>query len=204
MNLELENAKVIYIHNYLSEKLQNNIFTKYQNIFNEETNKKVKDEDRIYKLNRKTLVLIDENLLNYIIPKIWGENVTIIPFDNDIKEIKNKLEKEFEYKFNICLCNYYPNGKSNISFHSDNEEKGDIECIASISIGATREFAFRKKGDLKKEIIKKINLESGSLLVMDSGCQQNYEHALITNKEIKEPRLNITFRHFKFEQYSHK
>jgi alkylated DNA repair dioxygenase AlkB len=87
-------------------------------------------------------------------------------------------------------------------FHLDNEEKGDIECIGSISIGIPRDFAFRKKGDDTKEIIKKINLESGSLLVMDSGCQKNYEHSLLTNKEIKEPRLNITFRNFKFEQYS--
>ena len=204
MNLELENAKILYVKDYLSEELQNKIFSKYKSIFDEETNKKVNDNDKIYKLNRKTLVFIDKNLSNYIIPKIWGEYVTIMTFDDEIKEIKNKLEKEFDYKFNICLCNYYPNGKSNISFHSDNEEKGDIECIGSISIGATREFAFRKKGDPTKEIIKKINLESGSLLVMDSGCQQNYEHALLVDKEIKEPRLNITFRHFKFEQYSNK
>ena len=206
MNLELSNAKILYVKDYLSDELQNIILNKYKIIFDEETYKKVNDNDndKIYKLNRKTLVLIDENLSNYIIPKIWGENVNLITFDDEIKEIKNKLEKEFDYKFNICLCNYYPNGKSNISFHSDNEEKGDIECIASISIGATREFAFRKKDDSTKEIIKKINLESGSLLVMDSGCQQNYEHALLVDKEIKEPRLNITFRHFKFEEYSNK
>ena len=157
MNLELSNAKILYVKDYLSDELQNIILNKYKIIFDEETYKKVNDNDndKIYKLNRKTLVLIDENLSNYIIPKIWGENVNLITFDDEIKEIKNKLEKEFDYKFNICLCNYYPNGKSNISFHSDNEEKGDIECIASISIGATREFAFRKKDDSTKEIIKK-------------------------------------------------
>lgn len=126
MNLELSNAKVSYIPNYITNELQNKIFTKYQNIFEDEDKKKVIDGERIYKLNRKTLVLIDENLSNYIIPKIWGENVTVISFDDEINEIKNKLEKEFEYKFNICLCNYYPNGRSNIAFHSDNEEKGDI------------------------------------------------------------------------------
>lgn len=203
MDLQLKNSKVIYIENYLTKELQDIIFNKYKNIFDKENYKKVQSE-KVYKLNRKTLVLIDNNLMEYVIPKIWGDNVSLMTFDDEIKELKKKLENEFNYKFNICLCNYYPTGKSNISFHSDNEEKGDIECIASISIGATREFAFRKKDDMTKEIIKKINLESGSLLVMDSGCQQNYEHSLLTNKEIKEPRLNITFRYFKLEQYLQK
>lgn len=204
MELDLIDAKVLYINNYIDEELQNKIFDKYQKIFDEEERKKVSVDEKTYTLNRKTLVLVDEELTNYIIPKIWGNDVTIMTFDDDIKEIKNKLLTDLNYKFNICLCNYYPNGKSNISFHSDNEEKGDIECIASISLGAIREFGFRKKNDITKEIIKKINLESGSLLVMDSGCQNNYEHSLLTNKEIKEPRLNITFRHFKFEEYSQK
>ncbi len=206
MDLGLIGAKVFYKNNYLTDEIQNKIFNKYQKIFDEEERKTVSVDDRTYKLNRKTLVLIDEELAmsTYIIPKIWGSDVTILEFDDEIKEIKNKLEEELKYKFNICLCNYYPNGKSNISFHSDNEEKGDIECIASISIGATREFGFRIKNDDTKEIIKTINLESGSLLIMDSGCQQKYEHSLLTNKCLKDPRLNITFRHFKFDEYSHK
>lgn len=202
MNLELPNATVTYTQDYINIELQNKIFTKYKNIFEDEKYQNVTMDERNYKLNRKTLVLVDDELTDYVIPKIWGENVTVMNFDDKIKGIKEKLEKDLQYKFNICLCNYYPNGKSNISFHSDNEEKGNIECIGSISIGAIREFGFRKKGDESKEIIKKINLESGSLLVMDSGCQKNYEHALLANKEIKEPRLNITFRNFKFDQYS--
>ena len=126
MNLELPNATVIYTPDYINLQLQNKILTKYKNIFEDENYKNVNIDDRNYKLNRKTLVLVDEDLSEYIIPKIWGENVTVMNFDEEIKEIKIKLENDLQYKFNICLCNYYPNGKSNISFHSDNEEKGDI------------------------------------------------------------------------------
>jgi hypothetical protein len=116
MNLELPNATVTYTPDYINVELQNKIFTKYQNIFVDENNKYVTIDDRNYKLNRKTLVLIDENLSDYVIQKIWGENITVMNFDEEITEIKNKLEKDLQYKFNICLCNYYPNGKSNISF----------------------------------------------------------------------------------------
>lgn len=204
MDLGLTYAKVTYISNFINDELQNKILTKYQDIFIEEKNKCVIADDRTYKLNRKTLVLIDEELENYVIPKIWGEEVTVLKFDDEIKCVKEDLEKLLEYSFNICLCNYYLNGKSNISFHSDNEEKGDIECIASVSIGEKREFGFRKKNCDEKKIIKKIELESGSLLIMDKGCQENYEHSLLANKNLKNPRLNITFRNFKFDTYSNK
>ena len=49
-----------------------------------------------------------------------------------------------------------------------------------------------------------MKLENRSLLVIDKGCQDNYEHALLPNKEIKTDRVNLTFRKFKFETYSKK
>jgi alkylated DNA repair dioxygenase AlkB len=97
------------------------------------------------------------------------------------------------------LANYYVNGKKSIGYHSDNEEKGDIECIASISLGAERIFSFRSKAT---NSISRIKLSNGSLLVMDKGCQDNYDHCLVQDKSITNGRLNLTFRSFKFEQYS--
>jgi alkylated DNA repair dioxygenase AlkB len=66
-------------------------------------------------------------------------------FTDDMKKLKQQLETTLSYKFNICLANYYESGAKNIGYHSDNEEKGDIECIVSVSLGATREFSFREK-----------------------------------------------------------
>lgn len=86
------------------------------------------------------------------------------------------------------MANYYSTGRNNIGWHSDNEEKGDIECIASFSFGARREFAFRNKGE--KEQLLSLELGLGSLLVMNEGCQENYEHCLLQDKG-KSGKFNV-------------
>lgn len=199
MDLGLKDASVKYYESFVDSELAKRIFEDLKKIFDDEEVKRVITEGgESYKLNRKTVVFIDPELKDYTIPKIWGSHVTIIKFTPDLLELKRKIETELKYEFNICLANYYVNGKKNIGYHSDNEEKGDIECIASVSLGVEREFGFRTKD---KEHVLSLNLGDGSLLVMDKGCQDNYEHSLITDKNIKESRLNLTFRKFKFNTY---
>lgn len=200
MNLGLENADVKYYASFVNEEKANKIFKDLTQIFDDEEVKRVTNEGGdSYKLNRKTLVFVDSSLTDFQIPKIWGTGVRILLFTPELMELKLEIEKELKYDFNICLANYYVNGKKNIGYHSDNEEKGDIECIASISLGAVRDFGFRTKDKIH---ILNMKLDSGSLLVMDKGCQDNYEHSLIADKTIKESRLNLTFRKFKFDTYA--
>jgi alkylated DNA repair dioxygenase AlkB len=198
-SLNLENAEVTYYKDFVPSELATKIFEDLSAIMIKNTGSFVTYNDKKYKLSRKTLVLINKDLKDYLIPKIWGENVQIIPFTDEALVLKDMLETELSYKFNICLVNYYATGKRNIGWHSDNEEKGDIECIASLSFGAEREFAFRKKGE--KKACKTVKLEDKSLIVMDGGCQYNYEHCLEKDKSITYGRLNMTFRHFKWDTY---
>ncbi|MBT5048063.1 MAG: hypothetical protein HOM58_06130 [Rhodospirillaceae bacterium] len=60
--------------------------------------------------------------------------------------------------------------------------------------GEEREFAFRSLEN--EDDIYRLDLKSGSLLVMGKGCQENYQHALPYNDEYKNPRINLTFRPF--------
>lgn len=199
-DLLLPNASVTYYENFVSKDIGKKIFDLVENQMLSEEIKRVNLNDSSYKLKRKTLVFVDNTISNLVIPKIWGLNVTVLKFTPEILELKTAVEETTNYNFNICLVNYYSTGKNNIGWHSDNEEKGDIECIASISLGASREFAFRIKG--QKDILHKLQLNDCDLLVMDSGCQENYEHCLMPNKLITESRVNLTFRKFKFEQYN--
>jgi len=203
-NLEFEQATVYYYEKYLSQETAMGIFTTISELFDSEENKMICNENNepIYKLNRKTIVFIDSSIDNAIIPKIWGNNVTILEFPKELINIKSDLEKLLnleDNKFNICLTNYYIDGKKSIGWHSDNEEKGNTDCIASISLGAEREFMFRKKNS--KDIYKKILLHNGSLIIMAEGCQENYQHSLPINKLCKDPRLNLTFRFFNNDKY---
>jgi alkylated DNA repair dioxygenase AlkB len=111
--------------------------------------------------------------------------------------IKDKLNDLLGINFNICLCNLYENGNKKFSFHSDNEEIGKVTPIASISIGAERYFYFKKKKNVLSDGPDeyKILLENGSLLIMDSICQEKYMHSLPRDNKIKSPRINITYRY---------
>jgi alkylated DNA repair dioxygenase AlkB len=63
--------------------------------------------------------------------------------------------------------------------------------IASLSLGSERKFSFKHK--ISKETFS-LNLENGSLLLMQGETQQNWLHSLPKAMKIKEPRINLTFR----------
>ena len=83
-----------------------------------------------------------------------------------------------------------------MSWHSDDEkELGVNPTIASVSLGATRRFDLRHKLDKTKTI--KLNLTSGSLLLMKGELQHHWEHQIPQQKLIVEERINLTFRKIK-------
>ena len=157
------------------------------------------------KLARNTAVFGDTSKLNKF-PKIWGEDTQMINWTDGMpimEEVLNKVKSFLETEFNICLVNQYATGKDFIGWHSDNEEKGDCYCIASISLGAVRKFLFLlKTNDLGLDASEservEVNLEHGSLLVMKHPCQDLYLHSLPPDKKIKDERINLTYRIFHY------
>jgi alkylated DNA repair dioxygenase AlkB len=95
------------------------------------------------------------------------------------------------------LVSYYRNGADYMGWHSDDEKDlGERPVIASISLGAAREFQFRHKQSSHSR--ESIVLEHGSLLVMHHPTNRDWKHALPkrggTHPERIGARLNLTFR----------
>lgn len=106
--------------------------------------------------------------------------------------VKGQLEDLTKSKFNSCLLNLYHDGNDGMGWHSDDEKELDATSpIASLSLGATRKFAFRHKKD---KTTHSILLENGSALIMHAPTQEYWQHALQKTKKIDEPRINLTFR----------
>ena len=107
--------------------------------------------------------------------------------------LKSKLEDLCGIRFNSALLNLYRHGNDSMGWHRDNEkELGPNPVIASLSLGAVREFQMRRyhdKGDKRK-----LMLEPGSLLIMSEQSQTYYEHQLPKMKQVVDTRINITFR----------
>lgn len=114
------------------------------------------------------------------------------PWPAVLLEIKEYLEKKTQTSFNSCLCNLYHNGEEGMSWHSDDEpELKHKGSIASLSFGAKRSFQFQHKRDKSKIVVE---LQSGSLLLMQGETQQHWKHQLPVSKKVKTPRINLTFR----------
>lgn len=91
------------------------------------------------------------------------------------------------------LGNLYRNGHDYVADHSDDETDLNRDAfIASISLGAERDFDLKIKGS--KERVLRINLKHGSLFLMGKNFQKNLIHGIPKRLRVKDPRLNLTFR----------
>src|SRR5262249_39665806 len=67
-----------------------------------------------------------------------------IPWTQTLDDVRCKVEEAAGSPFNSVLLNYYRDGQDSIGYHSDAEpELGVNPMIASISLGAVREFVLK-------------------------------------------------------------
>lgn len=111
----------------------------------------------------------------------------------ELQSLRERLQNEFECRFNSVLANLYRNGRDSMGWHSDDEpELGRQPVIASISLGATRRFSFKAKTEKAKAV--HLELPHGSLLLMRGETQNNYRHALAKTSRQAGERINLTYR----------
>lgn len=113
----------------------------------------------------------------------------------EIEAVREKIQAEYGGDYNSVLLNRYVNERDSVSWHSDDEPEMDSEhAIASLSLGAPREFRTR---EIAGRAIQSYVLTAGSLLLMPAGFQQRYQHCLVKSKEPCGSRVNLTFRRMK-------
>jgi len=103
-----------------------------------------------------------------------------------------------ETEFNGCLLNLYRQGDDRMGWHADDETEIDQRApIASLSLGATRDFQLRHRSNPQQR--RSLPLADGDLLVMHPGCQSRWMHSVPQRRKVLTPRINLTFRRFKTE-----
>jgi alkylated DNA repair dioxygenase AlkB len=114
------------------------------------------------------------------------------PWTPLLLEIKKTVEAYTGETYNACLLNLYHDGNEGMGWHADNEKEIIADSsIASVSIGATRNFLFKHRESGEKHSIL---LENGSLLEMKGPIQRHWLHSLPKTAKVKEARINLTFR----------
>jgi alkylated DNA repair dioxygenase AlkB len=122
-----------------------------------------------------------------------GLHLVPLTWTAPLLDIKSKLEAICATSFNSVLLNYYRDQQDSMGWHSDDEaELGPTPIIASLTLGADREFALKHKN--RKALRHKIKLTHGSLLIMQGLTQTHWLHAIAKEKDAVGPRINLTFR----------
>lgn len=115
------------------------------------------------------------------------------PWNSELLSLKERIEKEFGYRFNGVLLNLYRDQNDSVAWHRDKESRyGKRPVIASISLGQTRNFDFRKKDHHQSKY--SLPLPHGSLLIMKGDLQENWEHRIAKSALPMKERINLTFR----------
>ncbi len=115
------------------------------------------------------------------------------PWTPLLERIRRKVEGRLGARFNSLLLNLYRDGGDTVGWHADDEPTlGKNPTIASVSLGAERDFLLRHVEDTTKK--HKVSLPHGSLLVMSGTTQEYWQHSLPRRKRVRTERLNMTFR----------
>lgn len=115
------------------------------------------------------------------------------PWPASIATLAQELSDASGVKLNSVLINCYRSGQDTMGWHADDEpELGPAPVIATISLGASRDMAFRPVGSSRQAA--KIELTHCSLLLMKAGLQTRFQHAIPKRARVNEPRVSLTFR----------
>jgi len=95
--------------------------------------------------------------------------------------------------FNTVGLNRYRDGRDSVAPHNDHlyELRAGFP-IALLSLGATRRMTIRAKSAPRR--VLPIDLEAGSLLVMDYATQQHYDHGVPKTRDPVGERISLAFR----------
>jgi len=115
-----------------------------------------------------------------------------LPWIEEVYYVKERLEGFIGSSFNSVLLNLYRDGKDSMGKHRDNErELGARPLIASLSLGATRDFIFHEINAKRRHSVP---LAHGDLLLMSGETQELWHHSLPRRLKESGPRINLTFR----------
>lgn len=114
-----------------------------------------------------------------------------LSWTDDLLRLREDVEVACHASFNSVLANLYRDGRDSMGCHADDEkELGSEPVIASLSFGGTRLLRFRHRSGIKVDI----ELANGDLLLMAGVLQHHWRHALPKTRQVKQERINLTFR----------
>ena len=110
-----------------------------------------------------------------------------------ILEARDRVVGHLGVPFNAVGLNLYRDGRDSVAPHNDHlNEIQEGFPIALVSLGATRRMTIREKEG--RRAATHVDLESGSLFVMDYATQLHYTHGVPKTNDAVGERISLAFR----------
>ena len=110
-----------------------------------------------------------------------------------ILEAKARVIERLGVPFNSVGLNLYRDGRDSVAPHNDHlDEILEGHPIALVSLGATRRMTIREKEPPRRAM--HVDLEAGSLFVMDYATQLHYTHGVPKTTDPVGERISLAFR----------
>ena len=196
-----DNFNVSYKHDFIDKYKANKYYDLLEQnlIYNTAEESKVVVFGKEYLIARKQVSYGEAGTFysfagTTVYSKDWNTNDIVCRI---IKNIKHKVEVFTGKKFNFVLINRYANGNDKIMAHRDNENGLDKEApIAGVSLGAVRDVCFVPYKFIPNKLAKRITieLEHGSIFVMNTPTNTYWTHEIPQRSNVHSPRISLTFR----------
>lgn len=109
-----------------------------------------------------------------------------------LSALKTSIEAVTGKGFNALLLTCYRDGHDHVDLHADDDDElGPRPWIASLSLGASRRFGFRRRDGADAA---ELPLHSGDLLLMPPRFQRDWLHGVPVAPDVRAARINLTFR----------
>ena len=110
-----------------------------------------------------------------------------------ILEAATRVRTQLQEPFNSVGLNLYRDGRDSVAAHNDHlDELLEGHSIALLSLGTIRRMTVRAKA--KPPRVIHVDLEAGSLFVMDYLTQIHYTHAIPKVSGVAGERISLAFR----------
>ena len=110
-----------------------------------------------------------------------------------IADAARRVADRLDVPFNSVGLNLYRDCRDSVAPHNDHlSELRQGFPIALVSLGATRRMTIRAK-EAPRRVVH-VDLEPGSLLVMDYATQIHYTHAVPKSSDLVGERISLAFR----------
>jgi alkylated DNA repair dioxygenase AlkB len=185
-NLDLPNAEVIFYSRLFQPPESHELFTDLLN--------QIAWKQEPIKIFGKSV--LQPRLTAYYGTQAYrysGVTMQPLPWNEPLLQIKAKIEPLVNTQFNGVLLNLYRDGQDYMGWHSDDErDLAPGAAIASLSLGDSRRFIFRRRDD--RQVKYELNLSDGDFLVMGGDTQKFWQHQVPKSAKSTQPRINLTFR----------